>query len=227
MTENFLLIYQSLPYLLKGSIVTLKLLGGALGLGFIIGIPMAVGQVYGNKYLSGLISLYVWFFRGLPTLILLFLFYFGLFSLIGLNLSAFTAAILVLGLQSAAYQSQIFRGSIKSLGEGQMLAARSLGMSKIQAIWNIILPQALRISIKGWSNEYAILLKSSAITYAIGVMEIMTRGNFIAARTGKFMPIFLTCAVIFIILCYGGVKVLDLLENKVKIPGYGERRGEI
>jgi polar amino acid transport system permease protein len=58
-------------------------------------------------------------------------------------------------------------------------------------------------------------------------MEIMTRGNFITARTGKPMPIFLTCAVIFIILCYGGVKVLDLLENKVKIPGYGERRGEI
>ena len=227
MNENLLIIYQALPYLLRGCIVTIGLVGGALGLGFILGIPMAVGQVYGNKHLSGLISLYVWFFRGLPELVLLFLFYFGLFSLIGLNLSAFTAAILVLGLRSAAYQSQIFRGSIQSLSEGQMLAALSLGMKKYEAILYIILPQALRISIPGWSNEYAILLKDSAITYAIGVMEILTRANFVATRTYKPMPIFLVCAVIFIILTYGGVKALDLLENKVKIPGYGERRGEI
>jgi len=227
MNENLALIYQSLPYLLKGCTITIGLVGGALGLGFVIGVPMAVGQVYGNKYLSGLISLYVWFFRGLPVLVLLFLFYFGLFSLLGLNLPAFTAAILVLGLRSAAYQSQIFRGSIQSLGEGQMLAARSLGMKKSEAILYIILPQALRISIPGWSNEYAILLKDSAITYAIGVMEILTRANFIATRTYKPMPIFLTCAVIFIILTYGGVKILDLLENKVRIPGYGERRSEI
>ncbi|NCO23769.1 MAG: polar amino acid ABC transporter permease [Candidatus Infernicultor aquiphilus] len=227
MTENLLLIYQSLPYLLKGSIVTLKLIGGALGLGFIIGIPMAIGQVYGNKYIAGLISFYVWFFRGIPVLVLLFLFYFGLFMFLGFNLTALTAAILVLGFRSAAYQSQIFRGSIQSIGEGQMLAARSLGMSKIQAIWNIILPQTLRISIPGWSNEYSIILKDSAVTYAIGLIEIITRGSFIAVRTYKPMPIYLTCAVIFLILTYGGVKVLDLLENKVKIPGYGERRGEI
>jgi polar amino acid transport system permease protein len=227
MTENLLLIYQSLPYLLKGSIVTLKLIGGALGLGFIIGIPMAIGQVYGNKYIAGLISFYVWFFRGIPVLVLLFLFYFGLFMFLGFNLTALTAAILVLGFRSAAYQSQIFRGSIQSIGEGQILAARSLGMSKIQAIWNIILPQTLRISIPGWSNEYSIILKDSAVTYAIGLIEIITRGSFIAVRTYKPMPIYLTCAVIFLILTYGGVKVLDLLENKVKIPGYGERRGEI
>lgn len=227
MTENLLLIYQSLPYLLKGSIVTFKLIGGSLFLGLILGIPMAIGQVYGNKYIAGLISFYVWFFRGIPVLVLLFLFYFGLFMFLGFNLTAFTAAILVLGFRSAAYQSQIFRGSIQSIGEGQMLAARSLGMSKIQAIWNIILPQTLRISIPGWSNEYSIILKDSAVTYAIGLIEIITRGSFIAVRTYKPMPIYLTCAVIFLILTYGGVKVLDLLENKVKIPGYGERRGEI
>jgi polar amino acid transport system permease protein len=223
MNENLMVIYQALPYMLKGSLITIGLVGGALGLGLVIGIPMAVGQVYGNKYISGLISLYVWFFRGLPVLVLLFLFYFGLFSLLGFNLSAFTAAILVLGLRSAAYQSQIFRGSIQSINEGQMLAARSLGMKKYEAILNIILPQTLRISIPGWSNEYAILLKDSAITYAVGVMEILTRANFVATRTYKPMPIFLTCAVIFIILTYSGVKILALLENKVKIPGYGER----
>ena len=225
MINNFLMIYQSLPFLFKGSLITIALVGGALFLGLIIGIPMAVGQAYGNRNIATLISFYVWILRGLPVLVLLLLFYFGLFTLIKINLSAFTAAILVLGLRSAAYQSQIFRGSIQSLGEGQMLAARSLGMSKLQAIWNIILPQALRISIPGWSNEYAILLKDSAVTYAIGVMEILTRGNFISTRTYKPMPVYLTCAIIFLILTYGGVKLLTLLEKKVRIPGYGfERR---
>jgi len=222
MKENFIMIYQVLPYLLKGSIVTIKLIAGALGLGFVIGIFMAVEQVYGSKPISKIASLYIWFFRGVPILVLLFLFYFGLFSLLGLNLSAFTAAILVLGLRSAAYQSQIFRGSIQSLGEGQMLAARSLGMKKSEAILHIILPQALRISIPGWSNEYATILKDSAVTYAIGVVEILTRASFIATKNFKTMPIYLTCAVIFIILTYGGVKILDLLKNKVRIPGYGE-----
>ena len=224
MTENLLLVYQSLPYLLKGSIITLELIGGALALGLIMGIPMAVGQVYGNKYVANLISFYVWFFRGLPVLVLLFLFYFGLFMFLGFNLTALAAAILVLGLRSAAYQSQIFRGGIQSVGEGQMMAARSLGMSKFKAIWYIILPQALRMSIPGWSNEYSIILKDSAVTYAIGLTEILTRGHFIATRTYQPLSIFLTCAAIFLILTYGGVKLLDILEKKVKIPGYGSYR---
>ncbi len=224
MNENLAVVFQALPYLLRGCIITLGLVSGSLGLGFVMGVPMAVGQVYGNKYISGIISFYVWFFRGLPVLVLLFLFYFGLFSLLGFNLSAFTAAILVLGLRSAAYQSQIFRGSIQAINEGQILAARSIGMTKVEAIWNIILPQALRLSIPGWSNEYTILLKDSAVTYAVGVMEILTRANFVATRTYRPMPIFLACAVIFIILTYGGVKLLDILENKTKIPGYGEER---
>lgn len=224
MTETFLSIYEALPYLLRGSLVTIGLVGGALALGLTLGIPMAIGQVYGHKYSAGLISFYVWFFRGLPVLVLLFLFYFGLFTVLSLDLSAFTAGILVLGLRSAAYQSQIFRGAMQSLGEGQMLAARSLGMSKAKAAWHIILPQALRISIPGWSNEYSIILKDSAVTYAIGLTEIMTRGKFIATRTFKPMPIFLTCALIFLILTYGGVKFLNLLEKKVRIPGYGTER---
>ncbi len=226
MREDLMLIYRALPYLIKGCTVTLGLVGGALSLGFIIGIPIAIGQVYSNKYVAGLVSVYVWFFRGIPVLVLFFLFYFGVFNFMGLDLTAFTAALIVLGLISAAYQSQIFRGSIQSIGEGQMLAARSLGMSKIQAVLNIILPQALRISIPGWSNEYATILKDSAVAYALGVTEVLTRGNFTATRTFKTMPIYLTVAIIFIILTYGGMKIFDFLENKLQIPGYAERIGK-
>ena len=83
--KSALLIFQTAPYILQGLLVTLGLVVGALALGFIIGIPMAIGQVYGNRFVSNLVSIYVWFFRGLPVLVLLFLFYFGLFSLFNLN----------------------------------------------------------------------------------------------------------------------------------------------
>ena len=227
MSENLLVIYHALPYFLEGTIVTIEIVVGGLAIGLIVGVPLSIGEVYGKKYVANLISLYVAFFRGIPLLVLLFLFYLGIFPSIGFGLSALAASILIIGLRDAAYQSQIFRGSIKSLGEGQMLAARSLGMTQFQAIWNIILPQALRISLPGWSNLYSIMLKNSAVCYAVGVMELLTRASFVSSRTYKPMPIYLSCAVIYLILTYVGVKLIKLLENKTKIPGYGERRGEI
>lgn len=218
--ENFVVVYQALPFLLQGVITTLVLVLSALLLGFVIAVPLAIGQVYGSYWVKKLVMIYVWFFRGLPILVLLFLFYYGLFSMVGLNLSAFMVAVLVLGLRSSSYQAQIFRGSMQSLGEGQMLAAKSLGMSKSKAISNIILPQTLRISIPGWSNEFPAMLTESAVTYAIGVMEVLTRGNFIASRTYRPMPIYLTCALIFLVLSYLGMKLLHILEIKVRMPGF-------
>lgn len=222
MTSGLLAIYEALPYLLEGSLVTMALVCGALGMGLIIGIVLAVGQVYGNSYIRYLIGIYVWFFRGVPLLVLLFLFYFGLFSLLGINLSAFSVATIVLGLISSAYQSQIFRGAILSLPEGQLKAARSLGMSDWKSILFIILPQALRLSIPAWSNEYSIILKDSAVAYALGVMEMMARAHFVASRTYEHLTLYFTAGLIFLLLTYMGTKALRVLEEKVRIPGYTE-----
>ena len=220
MTSGLLAIHEALPYLLEGSLVTMALVCGALGLGLTIGIILAVGQVYGNSYIRYLVGIYVWFFRGVPLLVLLFLFYFGLFSLLGINLSAFSVATIVLGLISSAYQSQIFRGAILSLPEGQLKAARSLGMSDGKSILFIILPQALRLSIPGWSNEYSIILKDSAVAYALGVMEMMARAHFVASRTYEHLPLYFTAGLIFLLLTYMGTKALRMLEKRVRIPGY-------
>ena len=167
-----------------------------------------------------LARVYVWFFRGVPLLVLLFLFYFGLFSVLGINLSAFTVAIIVLGLISAAYQSQIFRGAILSLPEGQFKAARALGMSDLKAISFVILPQALRFSIPGWSNEYSIVLKDSAVVFALGVAEIMARTHFVATRTYQYLPLYLAAGFLYLVLTFMGVKALRMLEERVRIPGY-------
>ncbi len=224
MSAGLTAVINAFPYLLAGSLVTIVVVIGAMAFGFSIGVPLAVGQVYGSPLLRRTIGVYVWFFRGVPLLVLLFLFYFGLCTMLNINLSAFTVAIIVLGLISSAYQSQIFRGAILSLSEGQMKAALALGMSDPKAIVFIVLPQALRLAIPGWSNEYSVILKDSAVTYALGVAEIMARTHFVATRTYQHLPLYLAAGAIYLVLTYGGVKALLLLENKVRIPGYSQHR---
>lgn len=220
MPEGLIAVINALPYMLKGSLVTVGVVAGAMGLGLLFGVPLAVGLIFGPTWLRKAISFYVWFFRGVPLLVLLFLFYFGLFSLMEINLSAFSAGTIVLGLISSAYQSQIFRGAILSLPEGQLKAARALGMSDGKAIVFIILPQAMRLSIPAWSNEYSIILKDSAVTYALGVAEIMARTHFVASRTYQHLPLYLAAGFIYLVLTYIGTRLLRVLEERVRIPGY-------
>ena len=222
MTEALLsILIDWLPYLLEGVVLTLGLVIAALGIGLLLGLPMALGQIYGSKPVRSIIEVYVWFFRGLPLLVLLFLFYFGVFPALGLDIPAFLVAIVVLGLRGAAYQSQIFRGAILSISEGQMTAARSLGMTRWQAIRTVILPQAMLIALPGWSNEYPTVLTDTSICYAIGVMELLTRTSEIVWQTYLTMPIYLACACVYIALNYAGMKCLNKLENKVMVPGFG------
>ena len=220
MSPGFLAVKQGLPYLLQGALINLAVVVGALVLGCFLGLPVAVGQVYGPRWLNRLLAFYVWFFRGIPLLVLLFLFYFGLFSYLEINVSAFTVGILVLSLISSAYQSQFIRGAILSLPEGQMKAALSLGMSKKKAVVSIILPQALRMTVPGWSNEYSIILKDSAVTYALGVAELMARAHHVASRTYQHLHLYIAAGFIFLIMTYFGTKILAVIQEKVKIPGY-------
>ncbi len=216
-------IAESLPYVLGGTVVTLALVVAAMFTGLLLGVPLAVLQVYGRKWPRRLVRLYVWFFRGTPILVLLFLFYFGLFPLLGLNLPDFFAACLVLGLTSASYQSQIFRGAILSIPQGQLKAARALGLSDAKAIRGIILPQALRMSIPAWSNEYSIILKDSALAFTIGVLDIMARTHFMsmAPNNKSYQLEFFACAgALYLVITVAGVKLLRLLERRVRIPGY-------
>ena len=121
-------------------------------MGFILGIILALGRVYGKIIISGICAGYIEIIRGTPLLVQLFIIYFGM-PQIGISLEPITAALIGLSLNSAAYQAEYLRGSIQSIESGQMVAARTLGMSKLKSIRNIILPQALRISIPAWSNE--------------------------------------------------------------------------
>lgn len=221
MLESLEAMLDALPYLLGGVGVTVAAVLGGMTLGLIIGVPLAVAQVYGHPLLGRLAGIYVWYFRGTPILVLLFMFYFGLFPLIGLNVNALTATAIVLGLASGAYQSQIFRGSILSLSHGQFRAASAVGMSDGQTIRTIILPQALRLSLPGWSNEFSILLKDSALAFVLGALDIMARTHFVASRTYEHLALYALAALLYFVLTWAGIRSLRALEQKVAIRGYG------
>lgn len=216
-------VFDSLPYLLQGSFLTIGIVFAAMCLGLVLGICMAVGLVYGNRFVRYLLTAYVWIFRGVPVVVLLFLFYFGLFNFLDLQFSAFTAVTIVLGMTTGAYQANIFRGAILSLPKGQFNAAIGLGMSEIQAIKNIVLPQILRMSIPAWSNEYSIILKDSALAFVIGAPEIMARTQFVASRTYQHLSLYITAGIIYFLLTWAGVIALRRLEKSLRIPGYSHQ----
>lgn len=214
------IIIEALPSISQGILVTIITVFLALFIGLILGIPMAILRVYGPPYIRYSIQIYCWFFRGIPILLLLFLFYFGLFELFQLDFSAITTSCIVLGIASSSYQTQIVRSAIQMIPSGQLKAAKALGMTNNQAILVIILPQALRLSIPGWSNEYSILLKDSAICFVLGAPEIMAQTHFIASRTYEYLLLYILAGALYFLITLIGVSLLRRLEQYLYLPGY-------
>jgi polar amino acid transport system permease protein len=215
---------QSLPNLLNGLGNTIILTFFAITVGFFIGLLLALGRVYGNKGVNWFCLGYIELIRGTPLLVQLFIIYFGLPS-VGILFTPLQAALLGLAINSGAYQAEYLRGAIQSIESGQMVAARSLGMSKLQSIQHVILPQALRVSIPAWSNEFIYLLQYSSIAYLITVSELTAEGKFIAAHTFRYLEIFAIIAIIYLVLTIISTEIIDRMAKRLSIPGIGAAKG--
>jgi len=209
-----------LPPLLEGTLVTIKLIILSIPMGFILGVFIAVGRVYGNKIISTLCTIYVIFFRGTPLLVQLFILYYGLPS-IGIFFSPFVAAVIGFILCSCAYHSEYIRGALQSIKSGQMMAAEALGMTRFKAILYIILPQALRRAIPGCSNEIIYLVKYSSLAFMVTCVELTGAGKIIASRYFAYTEVFLVIGIIYLLMVSIVTKILNTLEKKLEIPGIG------
>ena len=216
MTDFFEFARTYLPALIEGTIVTLEIWAWCMIWGTIFGLLLALGRVYGNKPIYTVSTAYIELFRGTPILVQLLFVYFGLPE-IGILLSPVVAASTALGMNTAAYQAEYFRGAIQSIEAGQVEAARSLGMTQTQVIVNIVLPQALRKVIPQWSNEPILLLKYSSIAFVIGVPELMARAQMIGYSTFRFFDAFLLAAIIYLILTTILTQCLQILEKRVSV----------
>ncbi len=208
---------------MQGFSVTLLLTLVALSVGFVIGVFVALGRVYGHKIIAAICIAFIEIIRGTPLLVQLFILYFGLPS-IGIRLDPLSAALIGLSINSGAYQAEYLRGSLQSIESGQMVAARTLGMSKLGSIQHIILPQALRITIPAWSNELIYLLKYTSIAYIIQVNELFAEARFIASDSFRYLEMFAIIAIIYLVTTIIFTEIIDRVEKKFRIPGIGHHK---
>lgn len=205
--------------------MSLQLSVGALLLGVIIGLPMALARTYGKGIIKAIAVAYIEIIRGTPMVVQLLIIYFGLVDF-GLVLDRVPAAVLALGINSSAYQAEYFRGAILSIDSGQMMAAEALGMSKKQAIMNIILPQAFRLVLPPWSNEVIYMVKYTSVAFLIAVPELMARGKMLISWNFKPIETLFWVGVVYVIVLSVIAKIVDMIEAKLSIPGFSMSRQE-
>ncbi|GGM43924.1 amino acid ABC transporter permease [Haloarcula argentinensis] len=218
--SDWAFVAGNLDLLLAGTGITIGLTAASILLGFLLGFPAGAVEVYSRGPLKRAVESAGVVLRGTPLLVIIILLFFGL----SVSSSAFVTATIALGLRSAAYQSQIFRGALQSVDEGQLEAARAIGMGRLQAIRSVVVPQALRRSVPGFQNEFTIVLKDTSIAIVIGLGELLTVGQnlYQGGQSTAALEIFLTVSLIYFVLTFVTNRSLDYVDDHFSIPG-GER----
>ena len=211
---DFQLITDSLPLLLVGAGVTLKITAISVGLGLVFGLFIGIAQISRVPLLRIPAKVYVDFLRGTPLLVQIFMIYFALPMLIGTRIDPFVAAIVACSINSSAYIAEIFRAGIQSIDKGQMEAGRSLGMSWAQTMRYVIMPQAFKRIIPPLGNEFIAMLKDSSLVSVIGFEEFTRRGQLIIARTYASFEIWMAVAVIYLIMTFTVARLVGMLERR-------------
>ncbi|AJD30416.1 MULTISPECIES: amino acid ABC transporter permease [Clostridium] len=202
MELNFDIVFRNLPFLLKATLVTIKITLLSFIVAIILAFIVGVLRTYKfSKILDFILDAYVEIFRGSPLLIQLFFIYYGLPS-VGIAMDAEVAAVIGLALNGAAYMSEIIRAAILSIDRGQEEAGFSLGYTRFQNLCYIILPQAAQISVPPLVNGFSSLLKDTSLVSVISITELTRGGNLIYSRTARPFEVYLTLGLFYFVLTY-------------------------
>lgn len=207
--------------ILTGLQNTLKIAVVGLLLGILIGTLIAIVRVIPKyktlpKILNGICSVYVGFFRGTPIVVQLLLFYFVALPLMGVNMPSVTVAMIVFGLNSGAYVSEIMRSGIQSVDPGQMEGGRSVGLSFSTTMIRIVIPQAIKNILPTLGNEFISLIKETSIVSFVGALDLYVAFRKIGTSTYEFMVPYLAMAIIYIVLIAVVSGLIKLLERGLK-----------
>lgn len=217
MLQALELISNALPNLLRGALITLQLTAVSIVLGLVGGSLIGIARLAPSRLVRIAARVYVDFFRGTPLLVQIFMIYFGFPAVIrslGLSLTfnQWTAAIVALSLNSAAYIAEIVRAGIQSIELGQREASESLGLDPVQTMRYIIFPQAFRRMIPPLGNEFISMLKDTSLVTVIGFQELFREGQLVVARTFRPFEIYFAVALVYLVLTLLSSQVFSLLE---------------
>ncbi|AMK11684.1 MAG: amino acid ABC transporter permease [Pseudodesulfovibrio sp.] len=226
---DFSLIFKHQDMLLNGALVTLEVTFGALALGLFLGIFAGIGRISRRTVVRMAADAYIQVIRGTPMLLQIFFFYLGFPQLYmlatgqGITPDPLITGIVALGINSGAYNAEIIRAGIQSIDKGQMEAARGTGLSHVQAMFWVILPQALKRMIPPLGNELIVLLKDSSLISTIGVAELMFTAKVLGAKYYTYVPFLVGVACIYLTLTFGFSRLFNALERKLH-AGSGARQ---
>jgi polar amino acid transport system substrate-binding protein len=207
-------IRRYLPSLLRAALITIALSSLSMALAVLIGVIVATGRVYGSPVTRALLTAYVEIIRGTPVLLQLFVLYYGLSTVI--RLPAFVAALLGLGLNYAAYESEIYRSAMEAVPRGQLEAARTLGFTEWQVFRLVRGPQAFRLALAPMTNDFVALLKDSSLVSVITVVELTKQTSIFAANIGSWVIPGILCAALYLILSLPLARLARMLESRWK-----------
>lgn len=221
---DFRLIWESLPHLLNGMLLTLNITAVSVLCGLLLAVPMALLRVARRRLLWIPAYLFIFYFRGTPLLVQLFLIYYGsgqfqgFLSSIGLWTffrEAYFCAVLTLTLNTSAYTAEILRGAILAVPFGEIEAGMACGMSRSTLYRRIILPQAFRLAWPAYTNEVVFLLQATSLVSIITLMDITGVARIISARTFAFYELFMTAGALYLVLVYGLLFVFRKIEFRI------------
>lgn len=206
-------------WILQGLSLTVEITLFGVLLGLLIGTLLAIGDIYGSKYLRGAIAVYVEFFRGSPLFVQLFIAVYTIPAILNVQIDHYLLAFLIFGLNSAGYQKGYMKGAMQTILDDQMAAGMSVGMSKLQTLRHVILPQAYRIVIPSWTNEFCSLTKSTATLAFVGLYDLVSAGISIRMWTYQILPVWIVIGAIYLVWITGVSKLMDVIYERKKIPG--------
>ena len=209
-------------FILQGVPNTLFISFVSFLIGFIIGIPLSIIREFTPKYVSIVAEAYEKMFRGVPVLVFMLFLYFGIGGYIHIFKDPLIASSIALGMRSGAYQSQIFRGAINSVGYQQYLAGKSLGMGKWSVIRYIIIPQAFIVALPGLGSEIALLIKDSSYSFILGVLDLTMYSDILRRAKRVFFEPYLLSALLYIVMTFPLANYLDKKGSSLKTK-YGLR----
>ncbi|MBP0943667.1 ABC transporter permease [Pseudomonas alliivorans] len=222
---NWDVIIKWLPRLAQGATLTLELVAIAVIAGLILAIPLGIARASRHLPVRALPYAYIFFFRGTPLLVQLFLVYYGLAQFDAVRQSSlwpylrdpFWCAVITMTLHTAAYIAEILRGAIQAVPPGEVEAARALGMSKWKALFYIVLPRAARIGLPAYSNEVILMLKASALASTVTLLELTGMARTIIARTYMPVEIFFAAGMFYLVMAFVLVQGFRLLEKLLRV----------
>ena len=218
-------IVKWLPKLLEGAYLTLELVGIAVVVGLLFAIPLGMARSSRHWYVRAVPFSYIFFFRGTPLLLQLFLVYYGLaqFDVVRQGplwpylRDPYWCALIAMTMHTAAYIAEIIRGAIQAVPPGEIEAARSLGMTRAQTMWHIILPRAARIGLPAYSNEVILMLKASSLASTITLLELTGMARTIIARTYLPVEIFFAAGLFYLVMTFILVQIFRWLERVLRV----------